>query len=91
MKKFIIPDNVVYHEVSGEIVLLNLNNETYYGLNEIGARIWLLLKEHYTLEAICNSICEEYNVHEDHAKKDIHTLLTELVDADLLIADQNNF
>ena len=87
MKKFIIPDDVVYNEVSGEIVLLNLNKETYYGLNEIGAGIWLLLKENCTPAAICKSICEEYNVHEAHARKDINTLLTELVAADLLLVD----
>jgi len=40
----LLPD-VLSQEVDGETVLLNLNSENYFGLDEIGTRIWQLLQE----------------------------------------------
>ncbi|MBT6125779.1 MAG: PqqD family protein, partial [Halieaceae bacterium] len=36
------PD-VISQEVSGETVLLDLNSEHYFGLDEVGTRIWQLI------------------------------------------------
>ena len=36
------PD-VVYRELGGEMVLLNLKTGVYFGLNETGAEMWTLL------------------------------------------------
>ncbi len=37
---FSIPENVLSQEVNGEIVLLNIENESYYSLNAVGSRMW---------------------------------------------------
>lgn len=51
-QKVIISPEVLFQEVSGEIVLLDLASESYFGLDEIGARIWALLNEEKTVGQI---------------------------------------
>ena len=43
-RTFQLSPDVLFQEVSGEMVLLDLNSEQYFGLDEIGARIWSLLE-----------------------------------------------
>ncbi|NJL60696.1 MAG: PqqD family protein [Methylacidiphilales bacterium] len=42
-QKLSIPENVLAQELNGEIVILNMDSETYYSLNSVGSRIWQLL------------------------------------------------
>jgi hypothetical protein len=43
-QKFSVSPEVLFQEVSGEMVLLDLASENYFGLDEIGARISGLLE-----------------------------------------------
>ncbi len=52
---------VVFCEVEGGAVLLSTVDETYYGLNPVGARIWTLLPPaHGSLESLCEALAGEY-------------------------------
>ena len=42
--RFSISDEVLSQEVNGETLLLDLEGESYFGLNEVGTRIWQLLQ-----------------------------------------------
>ena len=59
---------VLAQEVNDEIVLLDLYNEQYLGLNEVGARIWQLLEEGINLKGIYTKLLEEYDVDKDLLK-----------------------
>lgn len=71
------PD-VISQEVSGETVLLDLESENYYGLDEVGTRIWQLIKETDKLQSIFDTLLEEYDVSEERLQLDMTTLLTEI-------------
>ena len=47
-----ISDNVLSQEVAGETVLLDLASESYFGLDEVGTRVWQMLKQGMGREAI---------------------------------------
>lgn len=68
----------VSSDLAGEAVILNLKSGKYYGLNEVGARIWNLLQEPRTLNEIRNVILEEYEVESEHCDRDLLNLLKEL-------------
>ena len=38
-----VPDGVMIRELDGEAVILNVNTEHYFGLDEVGTRIWMVL------------------------------------------------
>ncbi len=40
-----ISPDVLFRELAGEAVLLDLKSQRYFGLGEVGTRIWQLLDE----------------------------------------------
>jgi hypothetical protein len=38
-----VPEGVLVRELEGESVMLNLNSEFYFGLDEVGTRMWAVL------------------------------------------------
>ena len=69
-------DDVLFQEVGGEAVLLNLNSESYFGLNDVGTRIWILLVENNNLQSVLDLLLDEYDV----APEQLQTNLLSLVD-----------
>ena len=66
-----IPDTVLFHDLGGEAVLLNLTTGTYFGLDPIGTRMWHLLTERRSLKAICETVLEEYGVDRQQLARDL--------------------
>jgi hypothetical protein len=85
-QKFTISPEVLFQDVSGEMVLLDLASETYFGLDEIGARIWQLLKEGSTVGEAIQTLLGEYEVDRATLESDVGELLFELSEAGLLLA-----
>ena len=79
-----IPPDVIFHELSGEAVLLNLQSGKYFGLDEVGTRIWSLLAEHGTPAEIIRHLLKEYDVDEKRLSADLLRLVDELVEHGLL-------
>ena len=73
------PD-VISQEVSGETVILDLNSENYFGLDEVGTRIWQLIEEKGNLQAIVDQLLSEYDVGEDQLLEDLEAPLTQVAD-----------
>ena len=79
---------VISQEVSGETVLLDLQSENYFGLDEVGTRIWQLIKETNDLQAIYQTLLEEYDVSEERLQQDLDTLLGEISGLGLIRLEQ---
>lgn len=79
-----IPECILSHNLQGEEVVLDLANGVYWGLDEIGTRIWTLLHEHDRPEDILRIMLEEYDVAEDCLRQDLHDLVTRLEDNGLV-------
>jgi hypothetical protein len=79
-----VPADVVFETVRDEIVLLELQEGKYFGLNSIGSRIWELLTESGDPQVIIARLVEEYDVSGDVARRDLQRLLTELLEKKLI-------
>ena len=77
--------SVVFQEVEGEIVLLDLDREKYFALDPVGTRCWQLLAEHGDVEKIVATMVAEYDVDEDTLRKDLGDLLAQLESAELVV------
>ncbi len=73
-----VPDHIMYREVQGEGVLLNLQNGVYYGLNEIGARVWDIISSGNRLGTAHARLLNEYDVDSDRLWDDILVLVADL-------------
>ena len=76
--------DVMFREVSGEAVLLDLTKGQYYGLDEIGCRVWSLLHEGASVAAILDELVAEYDVEGSVLSADIEELIGELRAAGLV-------
>ena len=71
-------------ELSGEAVVLHLNEGIYYGLDPVGASIWKLIQTPKTITEIRDAIMEEYDVDAERCETDLRALLKELAEKKLV-------
>jgi hypothetical protein len=73
-----ISEHTLFHELTGETVLLELSRGVYFGLDEIGTRIWQLLGEGRSLQETVAVLVDEYEVTEQQGAEDLLALVREL-------------
>ncbi len=84
-----ISSEALTQELDGETVILDLKSESYFGLDEVGTRIWQLLQEQEDIQTITATMLNEYDVKEEQLEKDIQNLLTQLNKAGIVTFDTN--
>ena len=78
-----IEEEVVYRELEGEAVVLNLKTGRYFGLDPVGTRIWQLLPDH-SLREILRLLVSEYEAGEQQIREDLIRLVEQLRDQQLV-------
>ncbi|OGA63637.1 MAG: hypothetical protein A3G81_32965 [Betaproteobacteria bacterium RIFCSPLOWO2_12_FULL_65_14] len=81
--RFTIRPDVIFRALGAEAILLNLDGGLYFGLNEVGTRIWMLLADHDG-EGVSQALTREFDVTIDEARADVSSLIGELIDRGLL-------
>jgi hypothetical protein len=76
--------SVLAREVGGEMVLLDVDLGTYYGLNEVGTRAWSLLAEGASVGELEERLLVEFEVDRATLAADLHGLLRDLAEHGLI-------
>jgi len=79
-----VPENVMFRELDGEAVILHLGQESYYGLDEVGTRMWLAVTGAGSIRQAFDQLASEYEVEPETLRRDLDELLDSLVDRGLL-------
>ena len=79
----IAPD-VLVRELAGESVILDLKTQRYYGLDEVGTRIWQLLRERRRADLVFRAMLDEFEVGDAEFRRDFTSFLGDLEDAGLI-------
>lgn len=77
-------EDVLIQEVGGEAVLLDLASERYFGLDQVGTRIWQLIEEIGQLRAIHARLCVEFDAEPLRIEQDLLRLASDLGEAGLV-------
>lgn len=77
-------------DLAGEAAILSLSDGVYYGLDEVGATVWNLLKEPCTLRGLCEGVLARYEVDAERCERDILALLEELHSRGLIHVDESS-
>jgi hypothetical protein len=83
-ERVIVPAHVVLQDVEGESVLLNLDSEHYFGLDEVGTRIWVALTQAASIQEAYECLLAQYDVPPELLRADLEELIGQLVDNGLL-------
>ena len=64
--------------VGEETVILHLERDIYYGLDQLGTRIWQLLKDGMAPAAISDIVVREYGATRESIEADMRRFLSDL-------------
>ena len=82
-----IPEHVLVRSVNGELVLLNLDNEHVYGLDDVGTLMWEAISVAPTVEAAVEHLSGQFEIDRDTLAGDLDRLLRELSGCGLVELD----
>jgi predicted transcriptional regulator len=77
-------EDVIYQPLKDEVLLLNMQDQRYFGLDDVGSEMWKLLVDLGDMDAVVARICSEYNVDRATVEADIELLVQSLISAGLL-------
>ena len=81
-----VRDGVMFNRVGEEVVLLDLDSGTYYGLDAVGARLWDLITGTATIGEAIEMMLGEYEVEAEVLERDVMRLVAELEEKGLISA-----
>ena len=76
--------NTLHRELGGEGVLLQLDSGEYFGLDEVGERIWALMMEDGDLSRVESCLIEEFEVEPSRLAADLKAFVDELAERRLI-------
>ncbi len=79
-----VPRHVLVRLLDQESVLLNLETERYFGLDETGTRMWQLLTTSPDIDAAYQELLAEYDVQPELLRENLAELVGHLVEHGLL-------
>jgi Coenzyme PQQ synthesis protein D (PqqD) len=79
-----IKPDVLVQELQGEIVLLNLESEEYFGLDDVGSQMWLTLKDTGSIQVAFDRLLEQYDVEPAQLQADFLELIEKWLHHELL-------
>jgi len=77
-------DQVLMQKVADEAVLLDLESQSYFGLDPVGTLIWESITKGESEEEIVTHITAEFDVDSDTARGDLKAFLEELREGKLV-------
>ncbi|MGE0448389.1 MAG: PqqD family protein [Vicinamibacterales bacterium] len=84
-----VSQNTLHRELQGETVLLGLSAGEYYGLDEIGTRVWQLIVEKGDVAGVEAAMLEEFDVDRAVLSEDINRLVDDLIAKHLIEVDES--
>ncbi len=69
---------ILASDIDGETVMMSMQNGKYYGMDEIGSRIWSLISGENTPADIIDKLLTEFDVSREECTKDVMFFLEEL-------------
>jgi Coenzyme PQQ synthesis protein D (PqqD) len=82
--KIQFPKEVVWTKLGDEVAILDSQSGTYFGLDQVGSRIWCLMAEGAAIDEVVATLLSEYGVDEQRIRNDLRELIEQLAARALL-------
>jgi len=77
--------NVIHEIIDGEAVLVNLNNGSYYSVDQVGADIWRHIEQGAPVGQIIDAIAHQYVGDREDVKNGVNQLVGQLQQESLIV------
>lgn len=82
--RFSLRHDLVVEEVDGEVIVLDLAGNKYFGLNGVAYEIWQVIDEgDRDLGGMAESIAESYEISVERARSDAEAFIEQLLESGL--------
>ena len=88
MKYRIDPNKVVWRNLDGEVIILDIDSGHYYGLNKTGSLIWNLFAQDKTLQEAIEKLSDQFKISKKAALEDTSELIATLQKEGLLLKEK---
>lgn len=85
---FVFAADVILQVIDREALLLKLDDEVAFSLNETGARIGQLILEGHALDALVSILADEYATPRTDVEREVTSLVQTLLQKGLLVATE---
>jgi len=79
-------EEIVASDIDGETVMMSLENGKYYGLDDIGSRIWELIEQPIKVSGLIDALLERFDVDRETCERDVLKFLNGLNEDKILAA-----
>lgn len=74
-----ISDGVHFVRMDDQVIVADMRSGRYLGLDDVGARVWDLIRRGAAREAIVDCLCGEYDVPRGVLERDLQRLFQDLL------------
>jgi len=85
-----VSDDVVFRELDGEAVILNLDSGIYFGLDDVGTRFWQLIEQDGRVALALEALESEFDVETEVLRADVDRLVAALVEKGLMVREDDD-
>ena len=79
-----VPEDVLISGLQSESVILNLDSERYFGLDEVGTRMMSVLTSADSIQAAYETLLEEYDVESEVLRMDLISIIEQMIEKGLV-------
>jgi hypothetical protein len=84
-RRYRATERVAAKEVGGELVLLDLEEGSFFVARGSGPRVWDLVESGASMEEVVRAVAERYGMGEEEARADVEAFVADLVRRGLLV------
>lgn len=79
-----VPEEVIFRELDGESVVLNIESGIYFGLDGVGTQLWQWLAESGSLQSVRVRMADTFDAPAEQLDADLIAFVEELTSKGLL-------
>jgi len=80
--------DIIASKIDNETVMMDIDFEKYYGLEEVGTRVWELLETQTSFDQLCEKLVCEFDVSIEQCKTDVIPFILDLIEQKMLSIQQ---
>ena len=81
-------DDIFLQQVEDKYFMLDLDSNSYFGMNRISKEIWERISEPVSIQELCEGLTERFAVSREQCVEDVSGFISRLVDVGLAMEIQ---
>ena len=81
-------NDIIASKIDNETVMMDIDFENYYGLEEVGTRVWELLETQTSFDQLCEKLVCEFDVSIEQCETDVIPFILDLIEQKMINIQQ---